>query len=133
MNIVKIFDALGISKWRAAWTVVRKGIPGLLSLVAEAFTNLLKKADGEKLKYYADLSEKIAKFINYGIELFVDDSAYRAAGTATVNGLQAFAKHVSDGEYTQMELSEDIEFIEACIDLWKEAARCVESGSPLLP
>ena len=133
MSITKIFDALGISKWRAIWTIVRRGMPGLMSLVAEAFTNLLKKADKEKLKFYADLSDRIAKFINYGIELFIDDPAYRSAGTATVNGLQAFAKHVSDGEYTQMELSEDIEFIEACIDLWKETTRCVESGSPLLP
>ena len=123
MNILKIFDALGISKWRAAWTVMRRGVPGLLSLVAEAFTNLLRKADGPRLEYYAGLSDKIAQFISCGIELFITDPAYRSAGVATVNGLRAFAKHVSDGEYTQAELSEDIELIEACIDLWKEAAR----------
>lgn len=124
MNITKIFKVLGISKWRAAWTVIRKGIPGLLSLIAEAFTNLLRKADRERLSWYADLSNRIAIFINCGIEQFVTEPGYKAAGAATVNGLNTFAKHVSDGEYTQFELSEDIEFIETCIDLWKEAAKC---------
>jgi len=131
MNISKIFKALGISKWGAAWTVLTKGMSGLLALVAEAFTNLLRKADKDKLAYYADLATKISKVIRCAIEQFVTAPAYKAAGDSTVGGLESFAKHVSDGEYTQDELMEDIDFMEACIDLWKEAAKC-EKEKPLL-
>lgn len=126
MNINVILKALGVSKLRAAWTVFTEGMAGLLSLLAKAFTALLRKADPTKLEYYADLSARIAKFMRYGVELFVTDECYKKAGTATADGLETFAKHISDGEYTKEELSEDIDFIEACISLWKEAPKCVE-------
>ena len=49
---------------------------------------------------------------------------YKKAGTATADALSTFAEHVSDGEYTKAELDEDIDMIEACISLWKEAPKC---------
>lgn len=119
MNINSILKTLGISKLKAAWTVLTGGVSGLLELAAKAFTALLRKANPDKLSYYADLSVRIAKFINQGLDLFVSNEKYRAAGKATVDGLESFAAHIADGEYTKEELDEDIDFIEDCIQLWK--------------
>lgn len=124
MNINTMLNTLGVSKLKAAWSLLTGGISGLLTLLAQAFTALLHKADPSKLKYYADLSSRLAKFTRYGVELFVTSECYKKAGTATADALSTFAEHVSDGEYTKAELDEDIDMIEACISLWKEAPKC---------
>ena len=119
MNINAILKELGISKLKAAWTVFRKGVSGLIELLAKAFTALLRKANPDELEYYADLSARIARFIRYGIELFVTNQKYKDAGMSTASGLEEFSKHIADGEYTYEELRDDIDFIEECIDMWK--------------
>lgn len=124
MNINMILKVLGISKLRAAWSIITGGVSGLLALIASAFTALLRKAEPEKLKYYADFSSKLAKFVRYGVELFVTGECYKKAGITTADALVKFAEHIADGEYTKEELDEDIDFIDACIGLWKEAPEC---------
>lgn len=119
-----MLNTLGVSKLRAAWSLLTGGISGFLTILAKAFTALLHKADPDKLKHYADLSAKLAKLTRYGVELFVTNECYKKAGTATADALTAFAEHVADGEYTKAELDEDIDTIEACISLWKEAPKC---------
>lgn len=126
MNIGTILKTLGVSKLRAAFTLLFGGMSGFLALIAEKFTDLLRKADAEKLKYYAEFSAKLAKFISYGVELFVTNECYKKAGTATVGCLKSFAEHVSDSEYTKEEITEDIDCIEASISLWKEAPQCAK-------
>jgi len=124
MNINTMLKTLGVSKLKAAWALLTGGVSGLLTILAKAFTALLHKADSSKLRQYVDLSVKLAKFIRYGVELFVINECYKKAGIATANALTALAEHVSDGEYTKAELDDDINTIEACISLWKEAPKC---------
>ena len=124
MNINSILKELGISKLKAAWTLLTKGLSGLIELLAKAFTALLRKANPDKLSNYAEITEKIAKFTKYGVELFVKNEDYKKAGILTAQSIGMLALHISDGEYTKEELNDDIDSIDVCIKQWKEVKKC---------
>ena len=123
MELTSLIKELDIGKWSAIWSFMTGGWAGLAKLVCEAFTKLLKRADAEKLAKYAELAEKVAQFIRYGISLFVEDAKLRNAIGAVATAVEQVALHIKDGEYTTDEMDADIDAIEAAIDAWKEVAK----------
>lgn len=120
MNLTTILKELNISKLSAAWTLIFGGWDDLAVLICKAFTGLLRKANGETLKTYAEFSIKVAQLIRFGVDLFCHpEGKYKVAGVNTVDALMALAEHCKDGEYTPAELNEDIDNIEKCAEAWK--------------
>ena len=122
ITLKQVWDSLGISKWTGIKTLLFGGWADLAIIVCNAFTKLLRKAKAEMLAAYAEFAEKIAKIINFVVELFVKDDDIKKAAISTCNALSAFASHVKDGEYTPAELDEDIDNIEKCVADWKSVA-----------
>jgi len=123
MDISTLFKQLNVSKLSVAWAYITGGWAGLAKILCEAFTKLLAKADPAKLKEYSALASNIAKFIRYGIDLFIKDEKIKTAAESTAKAIDELAQHISDGIYKEEELNADIDNITACIDAWKDVAK----------
>lgn len=130
MKLGKFFDELDISKWSAIWAFLSGGWAGLAELICTAFTKLLRKADPEKLKKYAELAAKVALFLRGMVETFIEEGKVREAALKTADAVQVLAEHLADGEYTPAELDIDVDNIRACIEAWqavdKECDTCAD-------
>ena len=111
MNYKTFLKELGISKFRLVWAYITKGWSGVAELVCVAFTNILGKVPPEKLKVYSELASKVARFIRYGIELFVTNEAFAKAGIKTAVSIDILSKHLEDSRYTPEELGVDVAII----------------------
>lgn len=123
MDTSTILKSLDISKWSAITTLIFGGWADLAVLICKAFTNLLRKADAEHLKQYAEFAVKLVKVISLVSDLFIRDAKVKSAALATGKALADFAEHVGDGEYIPEELDADIDNIEAAVKAWKEVAK----------
>lgn len=123
MNIKDIIKKLDIGPVGLGWSYFKDGLAGIAKYLCEKLSALLKKLPADQLKYYADIAKNVAKLIRMVIDTFVKSTTVKAAADATVQAVETLAAHIEDGEYTTKELDEDIDSIEACIDLWKEAAK----------
>lgn len=130
MKLGKFFEELNISKWSAIWAFLSDGWAGLAELICTAFTKLLRKADPEKLKKYAQLAAKIAVFLRGMVETFIEEGKVRVAALKAADAVQVLAEHLADGEYTTAELDIDVDNIRDCIVAWqavdKECADCTD-------
>lgn len=121
-KLASIFDDLEISKWTAFWTLLTGGFAEVAKLLCTAFTKLLRKADLEKLKKYAELAAKIALLAQRIVDIFVSGDKEKEAATATITCLKTLAEHLEDSQYTPDELGADVDNIIAAIDAWKKVA-----------
>ena len=130
-KLANILNDLEISRWTAFWTLLTGGFAELAKLLCTAFTKLLRKADPEKLKKYAELTAKIALFAQRVVDIFVSGDKEKEAATATITCLRTLAEHLEDGEYTTEELDADVDNIIAAIDAWKKIEDDEEEKEPL--
>ena len=130
-KLASILNDLEISKWTAFWTLLTGGFAELAKLLCTAFTKLLRKANPEKLKKYAELAAKVALLAQRVVDIFVSGDKEKEAATATITCLKTLAEHLEDGEYTTEELEADIDNIVAAIDAWKKVADDEEAKEPL--
>lgn len=121
-KLAGILNDLEISRWSAFWTLLTGGWADLAKLLCTAFTKLLRKADADKLKKYAELAAKIAAVVKSIVDIFVSGAKEREAADKTIVCIKTLAEHLADGEYTTEELDEDVDNIIATIDAWKKAA-----------
>lgn len=121
MDISTLFNQLGVSKIALVWKFITGGWAGIAKYLTEKVSTLLKKLPPEKVKEYAELVANIAKFVRYGIELFVKDPVKIDAGTKTATAIQNLADRLADGELTTEELDDSIDDIKAAIEAWRNA------------